>query len=151
MDPRSFLQFAKMLATSTRPGPAECRSAISRSYYSAYLVAVSFLKDHARLEPRGGADKHSAVKLSFMECKDADAKRIGVRLDTLHTQRKDADYEMSKPGPETQAAALAASRLSEELIDELGAMVKSTKRAAVVAEIKAWATSPAGSTRLRNS
>src|SRR5437868_4576871 len=99
MDPRSFLTLATSLA-STTAGPAECRSSISRSYYAAFNVAVAFLRDHAKLEPLGGRDKHAAVKNCWLQCGDNVGKQIGISLDTLHTQRKHADYDMNDVRPE---------------------------------------------------
>ena len=149
MDPNDFLHFARKLAGTTPSGAAEYRSAISRSYYAAYLVIVSFVKDFARLEPMGGSDKHSTIKLSLMGCTDTDVKKLGMKLDTLHTQRRTADYDMASLRAESQATALAACKQSEEIINEIDAITKSaSKLATIVAEIQSWAAL-AGRGRMR--
>lgn len=150
MNHRDFLQFAKTLASTSTPTPAGYRSAISRSYYAAYHEALEFMKTHARLEPIGKGDRHSQLKAGYMEAKIADAKLIGQQLDTLHTQRKDADYEMSKPGPETQKSASAGVALADQIIQSLQSIARTPpKLAAIVQAMHAWSTTPTGASRLK--
>ena|SRR5437879_8110740 len=142
MDPRKFLTFATSIA-NTGSGPAEYRRAISGAYYAAFNVAVEFLRQKARLEPHK-QDKHTAVKLSLIECKNAAAKKLGMTLDSLHTERKKADYEMRNPQPEKQAMVTMACQLSQQIIGGLDGFLPADV-ASVVTGMQAWAgTSKSG-------
>jgi len=142
MNPREFLQLAESLAKDGLGGPAAYRSSISRSYYAAYLVAQEFLASQVKLAPLGGRDKHSAVRNSFLQSGDLDAKQLGIILDTLHTQRKNADYAMSNQRVEEQAQARVVSAQAEALIKELDGLATSPKLAQIVKGMSAWAALP---------
>jgi hypothetical protein len=139
MNPRKFLDFATSVANTTS-GPAEYRRAISGAYYAAFNVVVEFLEQKARLEPHKG-DKHTAVKLSLIECRNDDAKQLGMKLDSLHTERKKADYEMSNPHPEKLPAVRLACVLSEEIINALDGFAPAAL-ASIVRGMQSWASNP---------
>jgi hypothetical protein len=104
MDARLFLSIARTLAktpTTNPDEPAAYRSSISRSYYALFNASVVFLESiglEVIDKPRG----HSWVKNSFVYTADLTIKAIGMGLETLHKERKYADYEMSNPRAENQ-------------------------------------------------
>jgi len=145
MDPRLFLALAGTLASSPAAGPAECRTSIGRSYYAAYLVAVSFL-EQLRLRPRSGPQGHSAVRNALLASKDGAIVKAASDLDTLHTQRNHADYDLADPGPEQPKTALALFQQSSNIILELDTCRRSaTRLSQVEVTIKNWATTTPGS------
>jgi hypothetical protein len=145
MDPRLFLTLAGSLANNPAAGPAECRTAISRSYYAAYLVAVSFLETLG-LRPRSGPQGHAAVRNGMLASQDPMITKIGSDLDTLHTERNHADYDLTDSGPEQPKTAQALWQQAGKIIVELDACRRAPARnASVAAAIKKWATATPGS------
>ena len=77
---------------------------------------------------------------------DAGIVKVGSDLDTLHTQRIHADYDMNDPGPEQAKTAQAVFQQASRIIIELDACRRSAVRLALVeANIKQWATTTPGS------
>jgi hypothetical protein len=142
MDPRAFLTYATSIANVPAPTPAECRRGVSGAYYGALNVVVEFLKTKARLEPLRSSEKHSAAKLSLIECRHAGAKQLGMKLDSLHTERKKADYEMADPHPERQVAVKAACAVSNTIIAGLDGFA-AADLTSIISGMQAWAKNPA--------
>src|SRR3954471_15245037 len=102
MDARRFHALAEQLVKRVQKGgplcgglcDVDCRTAVSRAYYAAFLVAREYLESqlgfvltekgacHVALQKALKASKHSAVVV------------IGVSLSSLYSQRLDADYDM---------------------------------------------------------
>jgi hypothetical protein len=147
MDARLFLLVAEKLAntkSSDPEAPAAYRSSISRSYYAAFSVAVAFL-EQIGVEVVDKPQGHSWVKNSFIYTPEAAFKAIGMSLETLHKERKYADYELKNPKPEKRQAADAAFKQSSKVIADLDAYRLSPgKRALVEAAIKRWVTATPG-------
>jgi uncharacterized protein (UPF0332 family) len=137
MNPRKFLEFATAIANANS-GPAENRRAISGAYYAAFNVVIEFLNQKARLEPTN-QDKHRAVKLSLIESKDADVKQLGMKLDSLHTQRKKADYEMNSLHAEKRLAVMAACEIAQGIISALDGL-EAANLENIVSGMQSWAT-----------
>jgi uncharacterized protein (UPF0332 family) len=57
MDPRDFSALAQNLAMMLNAEPSRYRTAISRAYYAAFLVALDFIQK-AGVEPRSGHEGH---------------------------------------------------------------------------------------------
>jgi hypothetical protein len=141
MDARLFLATARTLA-STNPADATAaaayRTAVSRSYYAAFNVAVGFLEGIG-LEVIDKPSGHSWVKNSFIYVPDPAVKRIGMALETLHRERKYADYDMQDLKPERQKTASGVVRQAEQVISDLdGYRLSPTNAAALEAAIKNW-------------
>ncbi len=141
MDARGFLSVARTLASTRAADPAAAaayRTAIGRSYYAAYNVAVAFLEGIG-LEVIDKPNGHSWVKNSFIYVPGPAAKTIGLTLELLHKERKYADYEMKNPRPESQKAADAAVKKASQVITDLdGYQQSAMMRAALEAAIKNW-------------
>jgi hypothetical protein len=149
MDPRLFLPLAGTLAQTPGAGPAECRTSISRCYYAAYHVAVSFL-DQLGIEPRSGPKGHSAVKNGLLNSQDAGIIKYGSDLDTLHSERLRADYDLADERPEDKKTAQALVQQSGRMIADLDACRRSpARRTQVQSAIKEWVTTAPGDTGLR--
>src|SRR5260370_14687438 len=108
MDPRKFLEIARLFVTSSEKTPRTAsgyKTAISRSYNALYGVVCELLDlaDIAIIEPRKG---HDAAKQVLSFCSDPGAKSIGHDLKTLHGQRWSADYAMKDQTIETENTAL---------------------------------------------
>ena len=136
MNPRLFLEFAVSIGNSSA-GAAANRRAISGAYFAAFNVVIEFLISQARLEP-AKQDKHRAVKLSLIECKNADARQLGMKLDSLHTLRKIADYEMNNLDPEKEQFVKRACIISKDIINGLDGL-DPADLANVIAGMQSWA------------
>jgi uncharacterized protein (UPF0332 family) len=102
MDPNLFYALASSLAA--QGGPAECRTAVSRAYYSAHHAGIRFLKAIG-LRPASNASSHAAVFHALLNGGDQEIKSAGSELSSLHGRRNDADYELDNAVTENQILA----------------------------------------------
>jgi hypothetical protein len=78
--------------------------------------------------------------------KDGAIVKAASDLDTLHTQRNHADYDLADLGPEQPKTALALFQQSSNIILELDTCRRSTTRLSQVeTTIKNWAITTPGS------
>jgi uncharacterized protein (UPF0332 family) len=77
------------------PGPEEAslRSAISRAYYAAFLVARNFGRDRREFTLTGTGRDHWLVMNYFRSSPDRIRRKIGLDLDRLYDYRTSADYD----------------------------------------------------------
>ena len=121
-DWREYLSVAQAQASRAPTGPpagveANQRSAVSRAYYAAFILARNWPRDVDQLtHPRGG-QAHEFVRSAFKNGSNPDRVRIGVALDRLRRARNRCDHEDSVPG----LAPLTAISLdrAEEVLDDL--------------------------------
>lgn len=95
-DPREFHAFAVECSIGT-PDEAACRSAISRAYYAAYLVAHSYVKrKRIRAYPPPGLHwgPHDRTIHAVGEIRSPGARYIKKDLLKLKRRRVDADYHL---------------------------------------------------------
>lgn len=100
-DPRKFLALAKDLYTEgSRTGDeARLRSAVSRAYYSAFLLLREAIRTE-RSAPRLHIEHERLARDLKVATSDLDVQEIGQRLDGLRSARGDADYKMGeRPTP----------------------------------------------------
>jgi hypothetical protein len=143
MDARLFFTLAGTLARAS--GPSELRTSISRCYYPVYNVAVLFLRQLG-IEPLGGPQGHSAVRNGLLASQDAGLVKIGSDLDTLHGERRRADYDMADIRVESSKTALAVLNQAGNMLAALDACRLAPARCAQAeAAVKRWATSTPGS------
>jgi uncharacterized protein (UPF0332 family) len=105
--PREFLDQAERLLEDDA-GPADCRSAISRAYYAVFLRGKELLSawGYPFYPPGGNAGKnHGLVKGRFKSVSGTDLEDLGKLLETLHTERKRADYDLHDAEIETAGTA----------------------------------------------
>lgn len=109
--PLSFFTLAQQLRSASSKDDAELRSAISRAYYAAFLVA----RDAKGMSSRG-VSGHAAVIDTFMTGNGADIA-IGNRLSTLKKLREKADYETRSccTGKDGANALLTAQKILMDL------------------------------------
>ncbi len=118
MDARRFLTLADSLVK--QKGPAECRSAISRAYYSVYHVANQFLARMGLPKVKGGS--HVILQRRLMNSADPVVSKIGSDLGNFHARRNRADYELIDPPSEDEIEVLADVQLAEQMIAALDAI-----------------------------
>ncbi len=92
MDAKDFSHLATWLVEQ-RTDEASLRTAISRIYYAAHLVAVRKLVEKG-WEPRGRGDDHGRV---IHELRDRRYRNLADRLHRLRALREHADYHL-EPG-----------------------------------------------------
>ena len=91
MDPRLFLETAESLLSSDHE--ADCRSAVSRAYYSSFLVARDLVEviTNQRLT---NFDTHKSVRDSLKNSSTPQGRTLSIKLAALHSKRKVSDYEL---------------------------------------------------------
>jgi hypothetical protein len=115
MNPRQYLELAERLAQGA--GAAECRSAVSRSYYAVYNVAEQFLSRMGFGKP--GKNYHVALQQRLLNSQDDEVQRVGSQLGDLHERRLRADYHMDDKTTEHPKTAEAACRQARRMIEVL--------------------------------
>jgi len=112
-----FLELARTLSGGGPYESARLRSAISRSYYAAFLNARDHLLEavgkRARVKVRGAHDK---VWKAY-QWAEGDLKVIGLALEALKGMREDADYELTHDPDNT--SVLEAISISEKIQAQL--------------------------------
>jgi hypothetical protein len=121
---RLYLTLAQQLVAGVKAaapltggtGAPECRCAISRAYYAVYNVAADFLYQIG-FETTNNHNCHQAVQFALNQSGSAPLRDVSTYLNTLHTERRRADYEMRNTRPEEVAHADAMVRLAESAVD----------------------------------
>ena len=90
----ALADFLVRASSTASPGPREAmeRTAVSRAYYGAFVLARNHLRDGAGVALPGGAAVHRFVARYFREADSADAQQIGGHLDRLRMLRNEVDY-----------------------------------------------------------
>ena len=94
-DGSEFFDLAQELAgkkKSISTEEARLRSAISRSYYAAFLEARRFLRNKRGRRVPLSSLAHQDVQDEFLNDPDPLYQQVGSDLGRLHTLRKQADY-----------------------------------------------------------
>jgi uncharacterized protein (UPF0332 family) len=119
MNPRDFLLVAEDLLEASRE--ADWRTAISRAYYAAYLVAVALFRD-ASFEVPPDTKGHNHVYVRLNNCGRAEVIEAAVLLRELRDWRNLADYVMHRRLDLRDAIEqVDAAREIIRLLDELKA------------------------------
>jgi uncharacterized protein (UPF0332 family) len=112
-EPAEFLKLARQLVDASDATEAQLRTAVSRSYYSAFLLARERLVARGDLRPTAtGADHRHVIRTL-----QRDPSRLGRRLDLLRDQRNRADYDL--PLEVTPESAKQAVDLAEWIVARL--------------------------------
>jgi hypothetical protein len=115
MDARRFLDVARELVAGVNrsapltggAGEPECRTAIGRAYYGAFLVARRFLHEIG-IRVAGTSASHTTVQFALNNA-DVDLLiRVSSQLRELHYDRTRADYEPADTDPERASVAEVA-------------------------------------------
>jgi uncharacterized protein (UPF0332 family) len=102
MEAREFHKLASALLAD--PKPAQIRTAISRTYYAIFNLAVQFLTGLGFVLPRN--NKHVAVQRWLQNSADLDIVRVGSQLTDLASKRVQADYDLDDESIESRKTAL---------------------------------------------
>jgi uncharacterized protein (UPF0332 family) len=90
VSPQDFLVHAKKLINpNNRPNEIDCRSAVSRAYYSLFHEASDFLQSRG-LYTKTTDRAHSKIKNVLLDL-DANA---GLQFDSYRGDRVKADYDL---------------------------------------------------------
>jgi uncharacterized protein (UPF0332 family) len=121
---------------------ADVRSAISRAYYAAFLVARSFLEELGYSVTMLGRC-HEVVAHALRESGERELIRAASDLGTLGTDRRIADYELHKTSVEQNTRADEMLRFCKSVISRLDAVRTRTRtdparKQSIIASIDAW-------------
>jgi hypothetical protein len=121
-DWKHFLYLADVLIGHGAMAPvpaAKERTSISRAYYAAYNLAVSYIRenDPAFLRSMGARITHGDISQWFKDRDEKSLKRVGTTLERLCQKRHDADYinRMGDPGDD----AVVSSNWAWEVVQAL--------------------------------
>ncbi len=128
MDPREFHALAVRLAAAT--GAAEIRSATSRAYYAAFLVADQFLRGLG-FHPARNENRHGLVENLLSYSADAPLRQASSQLSALRGQRNRADYDLADSALELKTVAQSAVSIAAEVIRALDGCGPGARRTAV--------------------
>lgn len=148
MDGRRYLALAQQLVEGSKArtpltggdGAPECRTAVSRAYYATFLVAAAFL-DRIGFAVENTHAAHSAVQRALNNSGDEVLRDVARYLDTLHKDRRKADYEMRNVWPEVPAnAELVVDRAANAVakLDDVRDTAAPERLGAVAAAVSAW-------------
>ena len=127
MDAHRYLDLAKKLVDEVKAGrflvagaggEAECRAAVSRAYYAAYHGAIGFL-DQIGFEPGKSHEAHLVLRDELSNAGHVGLRQVGGLLDTLHTERKSADYALRDRRTESARQADYAVGLADRVFNLL--------------------------------
>jgi uncharacterized protein (UPF0332 family) len=133
-------------ATPLTPTPsgsaADLRTAISRAYYSAFLVARTFLEELGFTVTMLG-HCHEVVLRSLRESGERELSRAASDLRTLGRDRRIADYELDKPSVEQLSRAEDMLQHCKSIISRLDAARTRTRnepayKQSIIDSINAW-------------
>jgi uncharacterized protein (UPF0332 family) len=149
MDAHGFLAFAETLANGVKSEPAlsnrdaVCRSAISRAYYSLFLLAREFLGELG-VDVRHIPNPHANVEQALRNSGVLSLQRIAKVLGTLAPIRAEADYNLRSGEVESLARTEVVINDARTAILQLdiisaGRLSPPLDRTATVEAILRWA------------
>ena len=148
MDGRRLLILAQKLVEGVAAGTPltagdgapECRSAVSRAYYAAFLVAAAFL-DRIGFAVENSPGAHVAVQYALNNSGDEPLRDVARDLSILHKDRRKADYEMKDARAEALAnAELVVERAASAIarLDEVRDNATPDRTGAIAVAISRW-------------
>lgn len=140
MDSRGYLTLAQQLVAGVQAktpltggtGAPECRDAISRAYYAVYNFAVDFL-NRIGFETVNNHSSHQAVQFALNQCGNDSLRTVSTNLNTLHSERRKADYDMRDPHPERVDQAIAMVKVAESAIGRIETVQSDTSLLGAIA------------------
>lgn len=114
MNSIDFLNFAKDIFKKDKP--INYRTAINRSYYAAYHVAVNLLEKSNVKIPKSGPG-HGEVRKFLGNCGIKALEEAQSKLTNLYSDRIKADYNLANTIVEKKVNALKAILSSENIIN----------------------------------
>ena len=135
MNPRELCQLAARLVDGG--SPAELRTAISRAYYTVYLVAVELL-DGMGFPVNQGPGGHGDVQRHLNNSGDMDLQHVSSQLVGLHGKRIRADYHLDKKDVENPKTARALVTQAFQMIETLDRCCSGEQRITIIQGITNW-------------
>jgi uncharacterized protein (UPF0332 family) len=128
-----FQDTAERLVRGTTEG--DWRSAISRTYYSAFHFIRKFFLAHGVNVGQGG-QSHFNLHAGLANCGYPPIENLGGQLDTLRRDRVEADYDLRHAID--QALALDAVQRGRALVADFQALLKTIPAPQIVAGAKRY-------------
>lgn len=138
MDPREFQRLAGILAAKNGASPAQCRTAISRTYYATFHVALEAMDELGIRVPRGPR-AHTELQSTWSDIDHPKAREIGASLGDLHSKRISADYRLPENGCEQVFTARVYVELGSALLSSIAQVRMDPTRGELVEAIRKWA------------
>jgi uncharacterized protein (UPF0332 family) len=135
-DPEDFRRLAASML-QRRCNAAESRTAISRAYYAAFLLAKQYLEPYFGFEK--GAKSHEQVQQAFSNCAASTLKEIGRKLDDLRDVRDEADDDLACDRVNDWANARLEDGKSARVIKQLKDAFAAPNVQETLDEIRSWA------------
>lgn len=126
-----YIGLALRLAAKKSAGEASYRSAVSRAYYGAFHLAISFLSGLGFNVPKG-ASAHGWVPQALIGSDQQDAAEAGRLLQDLHAERIVADYRWERRATGTQLDA----KTSVETASSIRKLLRACADPAVKSSVK---------------
>ena len=135
MNPRDFQLIAMELLRGNRA--VDFRTAIGRSYYAAYNVAVEILKgmDFTISE---GPQGHGEVRNRLHNSGDQDVEAMASELAELRGKRIDADYRLQRRAVENGKTAQTLVTQADKMIQIMDRCCSGPNREKIIKAIKAY-------------
>lgn len=143
MDAADFMNLAGKLAAAANAGEATYRTAVSRAYYGAFHLALTFLAELGFTAPRT-ANVHVFVQHHLNGSGQPTACRAASLLSDLHAARNRADYQLGNPTAAAQSIAKLCVATAYEVQSELLACRQSPIREQVQAGVASYVQRIAG-------
>ena len=148
MDGRRLLTLAQKLLEGVGAGAPltggdgapECRSAISRAYYGAFLVAGAFL-DRIGFAVENSPAAHTAVQYALNNSGALALRRVASDLGRLHGERRRADYNLADRQPEQRIYADEAVNIGTAILsvlDDVRDTAAPDRLGAIAGAISVW-------------
>jgi hypothetical protein len=134
MDATAFIDLAIRLAG--RADEAALRTSVSRSYYGAFHLARHLLVEECGVVLPHSAEAHKKIVFCLRQSGDASALAASNMLDSMRTERNDADYDLTNArfqvsgsaGPQIQAARKTVDALARCNVDDMKSHVRSAAK-----------------------
>jgi uncharacterized protein (UPF0332 family) len=137
MDGREFFKVAERL--KERSSEAEFRSAVSRAYYGAFILACQLQRSWGFNVPVG-PQAHGVVRNRLQACDQpeiSDVSQAGSKLGDLHSRRLDADY-LRKENVGEKKTATRWVEVARDIITQLEGCESDPKKTKVILAIKTY-------------
>lgn len=114
MNPLDFLQVAIKFKDSKEE--AERRTSVSRAYFAVYNHVKAFFKSN-QVRVSDGSGGHGEVVRYLNQARVTKDRDLGGRIESLRTDRNDADYKLEKERFNINTVDIIVSR-AEEIIED---------------------------------
>jgi uncharacterized protein (UPF0332 family) len=118
MDPSEFLELAIRLSAGSRE--ADLRTSVSRAHYGAFHVALAFVEGLGVRLPKTAA-AHDKLRHCLLNSDHAASRLAGSILESLRSERNEADYHLRSPRFANRKYTLVQLELARKVADAVAA------------------------------